>query len=42
MLKAGVDLITEDWGLCGMDLAPDLARDVFSAMWAARNDLEQN
>jgi len=41
MLKAGVDMICDHWGICGADVAPDLARDVFIAM-CARKDLEPN
>jgi hypothetical protein len=36
MVVAGSRLIAEDWGIIGADVAPDLARDVFNAMWAAR------
>jgi hypothetical protein len=41
MLKAGVDVICEVWGLCGADIAPELARDVFIAM-CAQKDPEAN
>lgn len=37
MLAAGVDVIAEKWGVCGEDIAPELAYDVFNAMWAAIN-----
>jgi hypothetical protein len=37
MLKAGVDVICENWGICGADIAPDLARDVFLAMCAQKD-----
>jgi hypothetical protein len=33
MLAAGVDMIAEIYGVCGADIAPDLARDVFKSMW---------
>lgn len=36
MLKAGVDMICEEYGICGADIAPGLARDVFTAMWGQR------
>lgn len=36
MLEAGRRVIADEWGLCGDDLAPDLARDVYLAMWAIR------
>lgn len=39
MLEAGTYIIAEEWGICGADIAPDLARDVFNAMWA-RKDYE--
>jgi hypothetical protein len=44
MLKAGVNMIAEEWGICGADIAPDLARAVFLAMWAEQDkkDQEQN
>jgi len=43
MLEAGRRGIAEEWGLCGDDLAPDLARDVFLAMWAAhQTDQDKN
>jgi hypothetical protein len=37
MLKAGADMIADEWGICGADIAPDLARDVFIAMWAQKD-----
>ena len=40
MLAAGVHMIAEEYGVCGADIAPDLARDVFMAMWAAKHDQE--
>jgi hypothetical protein len=40
-LAAGVHVIVEEWGICGDDIAADLARDVFNAMWVAlRKDRE--
>lgn len=42
MLAAGVQMIAEEWEICGADIAPDLARDVFKAMWVARKDQEQS
>lgn len=41
MLAAGAEVIVEKWGICGLDIAPDLARDVFHAM-CAQKDREQN
>lgn len=40
-LSAGVHVLVEEWGICGSDVAPDLARDVFRAMWVQR-DRESN
>ncbi len=40
MLKAGIDVIAEEYAVCGADIAPDLARDVFTAMWAHQKDQE--
>jgi len=37
MLKAGVHMIAEEYGVCGADVAPDLARDVFIAMCAQKD-----
>lgn len=42
VLAAGVRVIVEEWGICGDDIAPGLARDVFNAMWAIRHDQEKN
>jgi hypothetical protein len=43
MISAGVKVIVEDWGICGDDLAPDLAQDVFVSMWVANQiDQEKN
>jgi hypothetical protein len=41
MLAAGVHMIAEEYGVCGADVAPSLARDVFKAMWAQK-DLDQS
>lgn len=40
MLNAGSHVVAEQWGVIGDDVAPDLARDVFLAMWAAQKDQE--
>lgn len=37
MLEAGIHIIAEEYGVCGADIAPDLARDVFKAMWAQKD-----
>ena len=37
MLAAGVHVIAEEYGVCGADIAPDLARDVFKAMWEQKD-----
>ncbi len=37
IIYAGSLVIAEDYGVCGADIAPDLARDVFVAMLAAKN-----
>ena len=30
-------MIAEEYGVCGADIAPDLACDVFNAMWARKD-----
>jgi hypothetical protein len=42
MIKAGVEMIADQYGVCGADIAPDLARDVFIAMWAIKKDRDRN
>jgi hypothetical protein len=32
MLKSGIKVLTQDWGICMDDVAGDLARDVYRAM----------
>jgi hypothetical protein len=41
MLASGIYMIAEEYGVCGVDIAPDLARDVFKATWAQK-DQEPN
>lgn len=41
MLKAGVHIIAEEFGVCGADVAPELACAVFLAMWE-KKDPEPN
>jgi hypothetical protein len=36
MIAAGAYLIAEEWGVLDADVAPDVARGVFVAMWCAR------
>jgi len=36
MLAAGEHMLVEEIGICGADIASDIAADVFRAMWAAR------
>jgi hypothetical protein len=37
MAEAGAHVLAEDAGICGSDVAPDVARHVFSAMWGAKH-----
>jgi len=36
MLAAGERMLAEEIGICGADVARDIAETVFTAMWAAR------
>jgi hypothetical protein len=37
MIRVGANVLAEDVGICGADVAPSLARAVFEAMWGAKD-----
>jgi hypothetical protein len=35
MLEADIHIIAKKYGVCGADIAPGLARDIFQTLWLA-------